>query len=204
MWGKLGCRTAYTTDFHGVCQRYKQRRCATFWTKHILGTTGWQQSNHEWGVTMPMPAVWFEGETPLVCFWASLSMWSQKWWGFLRFLHLWPQGHCSPKCTGFRQLIQCPCSLKMAIICPCGNDLNFLQVYKKCLPILQATLVSAMFIWYDSFMDGFSLEELSDVLNWHHIWCSQKRALRGPDYLAGLCNEEPLENPGFATGIQTL
>ena len=120
------------------------------WTWHIISTTGWRAPNCEWCITVP--GVRFKGDTSIVCFRACLTMSSQVWWGFWHLLSFWPQGHCLTKYPGFRQLMQCLWALRMAIICPCGNDLNFLQVYKGCLPGLQATQLSVMLTWYDSLM----------------------------------------------------
>ena len=105
----------------------------TIWTWHVVSTTGWWSPKSEWCVTVP--GICFEDETHFICFQATLSMWSQVPWGFWHLRHFWLQGHCLTKCRGFKQLIQWPCYLRIAIICPCGNDLNFCKVYKGCLPV---------------------------------------------------------------------
>ena len=94
---------------------------------HTVSNTGWQPPNCELCVTVP--GVWLKGEAPLVYFWASVLMWSQEWWGFWHFLYLWPHGHCLLKCPGFKQLMQCLCSLRRAMICPRGDNLNFRHVH---------------------------------------------------------------------------
>ena len=61
----------------------------SIWTWYILSMTGWPPPSRERCVTMP--DVCFKGVTPLVCFWASVSIRSQEWWGFWHFLDFWPQ-----------------------------------------------------------------------------------------------------------------
>ena len=46
-----------------------------------------------------------------------------------------------------------------------------------------------------------SLREQSDVFSWCHTLSSHKRVLGGLEILAGLCNEEPLWNPGYDSAI---
>ena len=64
--------------------------------------------------------------------------------------------------------LQYLCSLSNAIICPCGNDPNFVQLYKGYLPDLQATQVSLALMTYNGFGNGFSQEELFGVFGQCH------------------------------------